>query len=114
MIVMWRAGCCASADTRNNERPKQSSQPAEEPVRWMVQEVARALAVPAPAALDPLARVAGVSIDSRALRGGELFVAIHGPNHDGHNFVAAALESGAIAAIVARDHLATYPEHIRG
>jgi UDP-N-acetylmuramoyl-tripeptide--D-alanyl-D-alanine ligase len=83
-------------------------------VRWMVQEVARALGAPAPAALDPTARMAGVSIDSRAVRAGELFVAICGPNHDGHNFVVAALESGAVAAVVARDRVAGYPEHIRG
>ncbi len=80
----------------------------------MVQEVARALGVPAPSALDPLARMAGVSIDSRAVRRGELFVAIRGPNHDGHNFVGAALESGAVAAVVARDRMAAYPEQIRG
>jgi UDP-N-acetylmuramoyl-tripeptide--D-alanyl-D-alanine ligase len=42
----------------------------------------------------------GVSIDSRSLAAGDLFVALHGPNHDGHEFVAAALRRGAAAAMV--------------
>jgi len=33
----------------------------------------------------------GVSIDSRALQSGDLFVAIKGPNFDGHAFVSDAL-----------------------
>jgi UDP-N-acetylmuramoyl-tripeptide--D-alanyl-D-alanine ligase len=43
--------------------------------------------------------VAGVSIDSRSVRPGELFVALRGPNHDGHDFVAQALERGAAAMV---------------
>jgi UDP-N-acetylmuramoyl-tripeptide--D-alanyl-D-alanine ligase len=46
---------------------------------------------------------AGVSIDSRSLLPGDLFVALHGPNHDGHDFVATALQCGAAAAMVDRD-----------
>ncbi len=42
----------------------------------------------------------GVSIDSRRLAPGDLFVAIRGPNFDGHDFVARALEAGAAAAMV--------------
>ena len=45
----------------------------------------------------------GFSIDSRAVREGELFFAIRGERHDGHSFVAAALDKGAIAAVVAND-----------
>lgn len=44
----------------------------------------------------------GVSIDSRTLEPGDLFVAIQGPNFDGHAFVAAALDRGAAACLVAR------------
>jgi UDP-N-acetylmuramoyl-tripeptide--D-alanyl-D-alanine ligase len=44
----------------------------------------------------------GVSIDSRTVMPGDLFVALRGPNHDGHDFVAAALARGAVAAIVER------------
>lgn len=45
----------------------------------------------------------GISIDSRTLEKGDLFVAIVGNNHDGHNFVKMALENGASAAIVSQD-----------
>ncbi|MGH9679352.1 MAG: UDP-N-acetylmuramoyl-tripeptide--D-alanyl-D-alanine ligase [Candidatus Acidiferrales bacterium] len=83
-------------------------------MRWTVEEVARALGVTRPGGLDAMARVAGVSIDSRAVARGELFVAIHGPRHDGHNFVVAALEAGALACVVAGDKLSNYPEAIRG
>lgn len=44
----------------------------------------------------------GVSIDSRSLQPGDLFVALAGPNHDGHDHVAAALAAGAAAALVHR------------
>ena len=46
------------------------------------------------------APVSGCSIDSRSLVPGDAFVAIRGPNRDGHTFVAAALEKGAACAIV--------------
>ena len=45
----------------------------------------------------------GVSIDSRGLNPGDIFVALRGPNRDGHDFVQAALERGAAAVIVDRD-----------
>ena len=44
----------------------------------------------------------GVSIDSRTIKPGELFVAIEGPQFDGHNFVKHAQQQGAVAAVVAR------------
>src|SRR6516165_2554115 len=44
-----------------------------------------------------------VSIDTRTLAAGDLFVALCGPNHDGHDFVGAALEQGAAAAVVDRE-----------
>jgi UDP-N-acetylmuramoyl-tripeptide--D-alanyl-D-alanine ligase len=45
-------------------------------------------------------QAAGYSIDSRSLQPGELFIALRGPNHDGHDHVAAALGLGACAALV--------------
>lgn len=45
----------------------------------------------------------GVSIDSRSLAEGDLFVALRGPNHDGHDFAAAALRRGAAAAMIDRE-----------
>src|SRR6266700_1155018 len=77
-------------------------------MRWTIAQVAGALGTRPGAGLDALARVAGVSIDSRTIRAGELFVAIHGPRHDGHDHVASALERGAVAALVAEAHLPKY------
>ena len=82
-------------------------------MRWTVVQVAEALGVPAPSGLDPVAGVAGVSIDSRTVRPGELFLAIRGPRHDGHGFVAGALAGGAAAGVVARDRWGEYPAEIQ-
>ena len=45
-------------------------------------------------------RVATVCTDSRALKAGDLFVALRGENFDGHTFVAEAARRGALGAIV--------------
>ena len=45
----------------------------------------------------------GVSIDSRTLVPGDLFVVIKGPNFDGHDYVAAAFAAGAAAAMIHKD-----------
>lgn len=42
----------------------------------------------------------GVSTDTRTLREGELFFALHGPNFDGREFVATAATKHAVAAVV--------------
>jgi UDP-N-acetylmuramoyl-tripeptide--D-alanyl-D-alanine ligase len=44
----------------------------------------------------------GVSIDTRTLAPGDLFVALVGPNRDAGRFVAQAFERGAVAAVVTR------------
>lgn len=44
----------------------------------------------------------GVSIDTRTLEAGDLFVALSGDSRDAHAFVAAAFEKGAAAAMVTR------------
>jgi UDP-N-acetylmuramoyl-tripeptide--D-alanyl-D-alanine ligase len=43
---------------------------------------------------------AGISIDSRTLEPADLFVALKGPNFDGHAFIADAFTRGATAAMV--------------
>jgi len=58
-------------------------------------------------ALPPETTFSGVSIDSRTLRSGDLFVAIRGEKHDGHDYVDDALEAGAAAAIVSESWLAS-------
>jgi UDP-N-acetylmuramoyl-tripeptide--D-alanyl-D-alanine ligase len=51
------------------------------------------------------------SIDSRTIGPGQLFFAVKGERLDGHDFVTAALEKGAVAAVVRRDQLHRYPSH---
>lgn len=48
-------------------------------------------------------RVTGVTIDSRTVAPGDLFVALPGDRTDGHRFVAAAVAAGAVGALVAAD-----------
>jgi UDP-N-acetylmuramoyl-tripeptide--D-alanyl-D-alanine ligase len=47
--------------------------------------------------------VGSISTDSRTLGPGELFVALQGPNFDGHDYLDIALQQGARAALVSRD-----------
>src|SRR5437016_14097846 len=82
-------------------------------MRWAIAQVASALGTRPGTGLDPLARLAGVSIDSRTIRTGELFIAIHGPSHDGHDHVAGAFERGAVAAVVAAAKVGQFPDAIR-
>ncbi len=51
----------------------------------------------------------GVVIDSRAVTPGDLFVAIKGPNRDGHKFAKEALAAGA-AAVVVQPNRASLPK----
>jgi UDP-N-acetylmuramoyl-tripeptide--D-alanyl-D-alanine ligase len=55
------------------------------------------------------ARFSGVSTDSRAVKAGELFVALRGERFDGHDFLAAAAGRGAAAALVDRRYQGPYP-----
>jgi UDP-N-acetylmuramoyl-tripeptide--D-alanyl-D-alanine ligase len=68
------------------------------PVLWTAADAAAATSGKAGGAW----KAYGVSIDSRTLTAGDLFVAIKGPRFDGHDFVAEALAKGAAAAVVAR------------
>lgn len=52
------------------------------------------------------ASVNAVVHDTRQVRPGALFVAIRGAHFDGHDFVAQAVQSGAVAAMVAPSHVA--------
>ena len=65
---------------------------------WTAAEIAAAVAGQASGDFA----VTGVSIDSRSLEKGDLFVALQGPTFDGHDFVAAALQRGAAGALIHR------------
>lgn len=55
----------------------------------------------------------GYSIDSRTLQPGELFFAVKGERFDGHDFVEAALERGAVGAVIAGTQAARYKQKSR-
>src|ERR1700723_2243079 len=57
--------------------------------------------------------VDGYSIDSRTVGPGQLFFAVKGERLDGHDFVEQALEKGAAAAVVRKDHVDRYPKKER-
>ena len=63
---------------------------------WTAPEIAKATA----GTTEGNWLVGGVSIDSRVVENGDLFVAIRGPNHDGHAYVVDALAKGAAGAVV--------------
>jgi UDP-N-acetylmuramoyl-tripeptide--D-alanyl-D-alanine ligase len=69
---------------------------------WTAQEIAAATAGKAGGdfAAD------GVSIDSRSVAAGDLFIALQGPKFDGHQFVDAAFAAGAAGALVAQGPVA--------
>ncbi len=50
----------------------------------------------------------GVSIDTRSIQNGDLFIALHGPSHNGHDYIVNAFDNGASAAIVD-----TVPPHLK-
>jgi UDP-N-acetylmuramoyl-tripeptide--D-alanyl-D-alanine ligase len=54
----------------------------------------------------------GYSIDSRTVAAGELFFAVRGERLDGHDFIAPALERGAVAAVVSLARVATLPDAV--
>ncbi|MDE0389118.1 MAG: UDP-N-acetylmuramoyl-tripeptide--D-alanyl-D-alanine ligase [Rhodospirillales bacterium] len=74
------------------------SRPLHNVPLWTSAEAAAATGGQAP---EPWSAT-GVSIDSRSVEAGDLFVALAGPNHDGHDFVQAAFERAAAAAMVSR------------
>jgi UDP-N-acetylmuramoyl-tripeptide--D-alanyl-D-alanine ligase len=63
---------------------------------------------------DGAAVVSGVVVDSRRIRPGDLFVALAGDRTDGHEFVAAALGSGAAGAVVSEEWLVSRAGRVEG
>jgi UDP-N-acetylmuramoyl-tripeptide--D-alanyl-D-alanine ligase len=77
-------------------------------------DVARAMEASASASGE---RIPGWSIDSRTLERGDLFFALRGPQHDGHDYVEAAFGRGAAGAVVeqgdGRSALMVVPDTLR-
>jgi UDP-N-acetylmuramoyl-tripeptide--D-alanyl-D-alanine ligase len=58
------------------------------------------------------AEFTAVSSDSRRIEKGILFWALAGDRFDGHDFVAGAIEAGALAAVVAQSKVASLPKNL--
>lgn len=52
--------------------------------------------------VDATCVITGISIDTRTLVTGDLFVALAGPHHNGHAYLDQAFAAGAVAALVSR------------
>lgn len=78
----------------------------------MLDEVVAAISGALRAGTGPRS-VGGVSIDSRTIEPEQLFFAIRGPRFDGHAFVGAALQRGAVAAVVAQAQVSAVAEALR-
>lgn len=63
-------------------------------------------------AQDLATSATGITTDTRSIKPGEVFVALRGTHFDGHDFVVAAIEKGAIAAITEGDAGNRLPSHI--
>ena len=73
---------------------------------WTLESVADVLHCQAP---SQDVRFSGVSIDTRSIEKGDLFIAITGENFDGNDYVDTAKQNGAVAAIVSKELDATLP-----
>lgn len=58
-------------------------------------------------------QVSGISTDTRQLKPGEIFLALRGENFDGHQFLEAAKQQGAIAVITESDSAVTDMPQLR-
>jgi UDP-N-acetylmuramoyl-tripeptide--D-alanyl-D-alanine ligase len=63
---------------------------------------------------SPETAVTGVSIDTRTLKAGELFIAIRGDRFDGHDFVEAAFAAGAAGAVIGEPMPTLRPDLVSG
>ncbi len=71
----------------------------EKEILWSHEELSLAFNTPVAATV----RATGVSIDTRTLMNGDLFIAVKGENTDGHEYVKTALDKGAVACVT--DHI---------
>jgi UDP-N-acetylmuramoyl-tripeptide--D-alanyl-D-alanine ligase len=68
---------------------------------WTLQDIVEATGARGTAPPDTVCT--SLSTDTRRIAAGALFVALRGPNHDGHRYAADALRRGALAVVV--DHV---------
>ena len=80
-------------------------------IAWRLSEFVRCTQQPHQGQLvGPDREFTSVSTDTRTIEEGALFVALAGPTFDGHDFVAAAAQNGAAAALVSRPLAVDLPQ----
>jgi UDP-N-acetylmuramoyl-tripeptide--D-alanyl-D-alanine ligase len=67
--------------------------------------------MPATGGFNAEAVATGYSIDSRTLQAGDLFFAVRGERLNGHHYVGAAFQNGAVAAVVEQRYASQFPEN---
>ena len=85
-----------------DEQPGRNSSTVSDLPRLSLGEVLTATGGQLQGSASPSQVLSGVSHDSRDIQRGGLFVALRGPKHDGHSYVAEAFARGASAALVER------------
>ena len=68
---------------------------------WIAQQVQGEL-IRSEKSIAANAIIQGVSTDTRQINPDDLFIALSGPNFDGHKFIDTAAQGGAVAVIVSR------------
>ncbi|MBM3520588.1 MAG: hypothetical protein FJX63_07455, partial [Alphaproteobacteria bacterium] len=89
-----------SAITRLPERLSKGGTTVAEGALWTIEELVTATSGELVGA--PNLALTGISIDTRTIEAGDIFLAIKGEKLDGHNYVPAALAAGAGLAVVSR------------
>ena len=75
----------------------------------VLEEVVRAVQGRLTTDTDKSLKISGVSRDSKSVKPGDLFVAIKGERHDGHDYSEQAMNAGAVGAVVSRDIVIAIP-----
>jgi UDP-N-acetylmuramoyl-L-alanyl-D-glutamate--2,6-diaminopimelate ligase len=92
----------------NDSFPGQHQRDAGRRLTQLLRELSGVAAAPAAEATHDM-RVQGMTVDSRHVRAGTLFVAVRGTQRDGHDYIDAALAAGAVALVVAADAQVSAP-----
>ena len=79
---------------------------------WSFKDIMKATEAKCAASEDDNWSAKGLSIDSRTLNAGDVFIALQGDDKDGHDYVEDAIAKGAAAAIVSRSDLGVDPKKL--
>lgn len=79
---------------------------------WSFKDIMKAVGGECSASEEDNWGAKGLSIDSRTLNAGDVFIALQGDDKDGHDYVEEAITKGALAAIVSRSDLGVDPQKL--